>query len=128
MSSVLRYWIVIVVGVIAIGSGVGLAMWSNLYPNQSGRNQSDANLVVDGDDNEVITEEPDPILGNRPVTTKKSVPVPIPAPSTSPPDEVPWETGPSSPTPPPPASTGGGGSATDSTPPSSAAPWGTGPS
>ncbi|MBN2585602.1 hypothetical protein JXA59_03065 [Patescibacteria group bacterium] len=115
MQWILKYWVAIVVGVVAIGAGVGLAMLSNSY-----NEEQDAGVTVDVEEKDIAEEQPDLILGNTPSVKTNSVSLPLPI--TLPPDLVPWETGNSDQTSP---STGG---AINVVLPSTEMPWGTGPS
>lgn len=114
MQWVKQHWVAVAVGVVAVGAGVGLAIWSS-------NSSRDAGVVVDVEEKDVANETPDLILGNS-TTPKRTGGAASPLPLFLPGNLVPWGTGNSDQATP---STGG---TTSTSPPANQVPWGTGPS
>ena len=124
MQWISKHWVAIVVAIVSIGAGVGLAMISNNVELPAQNDEQNTNIV-----GELEVEEPFTYESAKVNATLKSgtLNIKIPVPSMSlpvqlPPDLVPWGTGDSDQTLP---SSGGSNS---SSLPSSETPWGTRPS
>lgn len=109
-----KYWVEVVIGIVAIGVGVGLAYSARLRGNQPAGTSNQTPTYMNTKDNATNSVSNNTTTG----ATKKTGGMT----STLPPaNQVPWGAGPSEQTPP----TGGSSS---SQLPNSAVPWGTGPS